>query len=152
VANHLLKTLFPGCQLIMENTAHAIPVSTPTENDWLVASEAVNSNKIRWAIKGFGPFKFVAQDGMFPALLKNGIEILSRPLVKIFAAFFALGYIPDAWQKVRVIFIPKPGCTSYELTKSFRPISLTSFLVKTMERLVDQSIGMGPLKRFPLEH
>jgi hypothetical protein len=30
-------------------------------------------------------------------------------------------------------------------------IFLTSFLLKTMERLVDQSIRMGPLKRFPLE-
>jgi hypothetical protein len=50
---------------------------------------------------------------------------------------------------VKVIFIPKPGRTSYELAKSFRPISLTSFLLKTMERLVDQS--MGPLTKFPLE-
>jgi hypothetical protein len=38
---------------------------------------------------------------------------------------------------VRVIFIPKPGRTSYELANSFRKISLTSFLVV-------QSIGMGP--------
>jgi hypothetical protein len=51
---------------------------------------------------------------------------------------------------VRVIFIPKPGRTLYELAKSFRPISQTSFLLKTMEKLVDQSIRMGPLKRFPL--
>jgi hypothetical protein len=52
---------------------------------------------------------------------------------------------------VRVILIPKPGRTSYELAKSFRPISLTSFLRKKMERLVDQSNRMGPLKRFPLD-
>jgi hypothetical protein len=48
--------------------------------------------------------------------------------------------------------IPKPGRTSYELARSFRPISLTSFVLKTMERLVDQSIRVGLLKRFPLEH
>jgi hypothetical protein len=52
---------------------------------------------------------------------------------------------------VRDIFIPKPERTSYELAKSFRPINLTSFLLKTMERLADQSIRMGPLKKFPLE-
>jgi hypothetical protein len=39
----------------------------------------------------------------------------------------------------------------YELAKSFRPISLTPFLLKTMERLVDQSIRTGPLKRYPLK-
>jgi hypothetical protein len=58
----------------MENAARAIPVRTPTEEDWLVASE---------------------EDGIFPALLKNGIEILSGPLVKIFTACLALGYIPE---------------------------------------------------------
>jgi hypothetical protein len=51
---------------------------------------------------------------------------------------------------VRVIFIPKPERSSYELAKSFRPISLTSFLLKTMERLVDLHIKEGPLKDYPL--
>jgi hypothetical protein len=57
VADHLLETNFPGCQPIMKNTAHAILVMTPTEEDWLVASEAVDSDKIRWALKGSGSFK-----------------------------------------------------------------------------------------------
>jgi hypothetical protein len=72
-------------------------------------------------------------------------------LVKIFTAFLALGYIPEAWQRVSVIFIPKPGRTLYELAKSFRPIKVTSFLLITMERFVDQSTRMGPLIRFPSE-
>jgi hypothetical protein len=42
--------------------------------------------------------------------------------------------------------IDSEGYFSYELAKSFRPINLTSFLLKTMARLVDQSIRMGPLK------
>jgi hypothetical protein len=67
-----------------------------------------------------------------------------------FAACLAYGYIPLAWRAVRVIFIPKPGRDSYELAKSFRPISLTSFFLKTMERLVDSYIRAGPLKSFPL--
>jgi hypothetical protein len=36
------------------------------------------------------------EDGIFPALLKNGIEILSGPLVKIFTGCLALRYIPEA--------------------------------------------------------
>jgi hypothetical protein len=111
-----------------------------------VVSEAVDSDKIRWAIEGFGSFKSAGKDGIFAALLKNGIEILSEPLIEIFTACLPLGYIPEAWQRVRVILIPKPGCTSYELARSLRPISLTS-----KEKLVDQSIREGFLKRFPLE-
>jgi hypothetical protein len=67
-----------------------------TEEDWLVALEVVDSDKLRWAIK---------EDGIFTALLKNRIEILSGQLVEIFKACLALGYIPKAWQKVRAIFI-----------------------------------------------
>jgi hypothetical protein len=85
VADHLHETHFLGCQPIMENTARAVPVP----------SEAVDSNKISWAIEGFGSFKSAGEDGIFPALLKNGIEILSGPLLKIFTACLALGYIPE---------------------------------------------------------
>jgi hypothetical protein len=44
-----------------------------------------------------GSFKSAGEDGIFPALLKNWIEILSGPLVKIFTACLALGYIPEVW-------------------------------------------------------
>jgi hypothetical protein len=33
VVDHLLEIHFPGCQPIMENLAHAIPVRTSTEKD-----------------------------------------------------------------------------------------------------------------------
>jgi hypothetical protein len=51
VAHDLLDTNFPGCQLIMENTARAIPEKTPTEENWLVLSKTVDSDKIIWAIE-----------------------------------------------------------------------------------------------------
>jgi hypothetical protein len=58
---------------------------------------------------------------------------------------------------MRVIFIPKPRRSSYELAKlAFRPISLTSFLLKTMESWpVDLHIKEGPLKDYllnPMQH
>lgn len=36
----------------------------------------------------------------------------------------------------RVVFIPKPGKFSYSTPKDFRPLSLTSFLLKGLEKLV----------------
>jgi hypothetical protein len=42
------------------------------------------------------------------------------------------------WRQVKLVFIPKPGRNSYCRPMDFRPISLTSFLLKTMERLVDR--------------
>jgi len=62
----------------------------------------------------------------------------------------ALGYIPKVWRIARVAFIPKPGKPSYTTAKAFRPISLTSFLLKGMEKLVDCFLRDGPLASIPV--
>lgn len=49
-----------------------------------------------------------------------------------------------------MVFIPKPGRDSYEVAKAYRPISLTSFLLKTMEKLVDRHIKDRTLVSRPL--
>ena len=48
------------------------------------------------------------------------------------------------------MFIPKPGRNSYCGPKDFRPISLTSFLLKTLERLVDRFLRDEILVSKPL--
>jgi hypothetical protein len=86
--------------------------------DWDFALEAVSEDKVRLAIDGFGTFKAVGEDGIFPGLLQHWIEIIIDHITNIFAAYLAYGYIPLAWKAVRVIFIPKPCCDSYELAKT----------------------------------
>nr|XP_012234697.1 PREDICTED: RNA-directed DNA polymerase from mobile element jockey-like [Linepithema humile] len=61
-----------------------------------------------------------------------------------------MGYTPSAWKLARVVFIPKAGRTSYTKAKDFRPISLTSFLLKTLEKLVDAYLRETTLWRHPL--
>ena len=51
---------------------------------------------------------------------------------------------------MKVVFIPKPGRPSYEEAKNHRPISLTSFLLKTLERLLDREIRSNALVFKPL--
>jgi retron-type reverse transcriptase len=47
-----------------------------------------------------------------------------------------MGCIPTSWTRARVVFLPKPAKTSSRDLRSFRPISLTSFVLKTLERIV----------------
>ena len=47
-------------------------------------------------------------------------------------------------------FIPKPGKPNYTTAKAFRPTSLTSFLLKGLEKLVDRSLRDGPLASLPV--
>jgi hypothetical protein len=79
-------------------------------------------------------------DGIFAALLQEGWDVLVPYLVRIFRASLTAGYVPTAWRQVKVVFIPKPGRNTYSGPKDYRPISLTSFLLKTMERLVDRHL------------
>jgi hypothetical protein len=83
----------------------------------------ITEEKIKWAVNGFGSYKIAGRDEIFPGLLQQEIETLVAPPCKILTACLAFGYVPKTWQKLRVIFIPKPGRSSYELTKSFKPIN-----------------------------
>jgi hypothetical protein len=49
-----------------------------------------------------------------------------------------------------VTFIPKPRKPDYTEAKAYCPISLSSFLLKMMEKLVDRHIRDGALKNYPL--
>jgi hypothetical protein len=101
-----------------------------------VAARIVTFRKVQWAIVTFASYKSPGVDGIFPALLQEGREVLIPYLIRIFCACLATGYVPTAWRQVKVVFIHKPGRNSYCGPKDFRPISLTSFLLKTLERLV----------------
>jgi hypothetical protein len=89
-------------------------------------------------------------DGIFPALLQEGRGVLIPYLVKIYRTCLATGYVPAVWHQVKVVFIPKPGRSSYCGPRDFRPISLTSFLLKTMDRLVDRYLRDEILALQPL--
>ncbi len=47
-----------------------------------------------------------------------------------------MGRIPEPWKDVRVVLIPKPG-KEPSLAKSYRPISLLSFVLKTLKGLLE---------------
>ena len=97
-------------------------------------------DKVKWAVSFFKPFKAPGGDGLFPALLQKVIALIMPGIIAISRASYNWGYIPTTWRQVNVIFIPKPGNRPSELSKSYRPISLTSFVLKTMERLIDVDI------------
>jgi len=85
-------------------------------------------SRIQWAVNSFKPFKSPGPDGFFPAL-----DISLPWLTAIFRGCLALNHIPSRWLDVKVIFIPKAGKPSHTNPKDFLPISLSSFLLKTLE-------------------
>jgi len=109
-----------------------------TRVDWHVAARIITYRRVEWAINSFAPNKSPGMDGIFLALLQEGQGLLIPYLVRIFCACLVTGYVPALWRQVKVVFIPKPGRSSYCGPRDFRPISLTLFLLNTMERPVDR--------------
>ena len=151
--NALLETHFPGSRTLSEAESG---ISNNGSNggtsrySWYIASRIVTRESIRFSLSSFENFKSPGPDGIYPAMLKKGGDRLIEALKRIFTACLAFGYIPSQWRRVRVVFIPKPGKDDYSLAKSFRPISLTSFMLKSLERVVEKHIRVGVLPRSPL--
>ena len=141
----LSKVHFPGRSAAKpSNSVTNVNVST-------AESESIFTDEIiKWAMDSFSPFKSAGMDDIFPALLQRVKDIVIPILRNVFIKSHAWGYFPVSWRKVKVIFIPKAGKRpSYE-AKSFRPISLSSFCLKTMERVLDRHIKETVLKDNPL--
>ena len=102
----------------------------------------VDREKAEWALGCFAPRKAPGVDEIFPLLLKEAASVAGRRITRLMQASLAWGYIPKAWRTVKVIFIPKPGRTTCAMAKSFRPICLSSFVLKTLERMVDRHIRL----------
>jgi hypothetical protein len=108
----LLTTHFPG-SVCAEGGVIPIPACYTNCLDWQVAVRIVTYGRVEWAIDSFAPYKSLGMDGIFPALLQEGREVLIPYLIRIFCACLAMGYVPNVWRRDKVVFIPKPGRNSY---------------------------------------
>jgi len=84
------------------------------------------------------PSKACGPDCIPGRLLKEGAPWLSEPLVALFNLSLKTGELPSDWTSANVTPVHKKG--SKHCPKNYRPISLTSIVVKIMERMVHRKI------------
>ena len=101
------------------------------------------------AFDGFKTKKSPGPDQLKPSILKHLPTSFIDQIKTIYKACLALHYTPQEWLGSRVVFIPKPDKDSYTFPQSFRPISLSNYLLKGLERLVgwhmDQKLELLPV-------
>jgi hypothetical protein len=114
-----------------------------------LSRRVVNYEKFKWAVFSFQSYTSTSMDGIMLIMLQQGFEQLAGKLLMLLTASLALGYIPMSWRHTRVIFIPKPVKPTIQ-AKSLRPISLMSFILKLLEKLLDRHIRGGVLVEKPL--
>ena len=138
----LANAHFPG-ELAEKPSNFMYNVNISSEESESIFTDEV----IKWAIDSFSHFKSAGMDDIFPALLQKVKDVVVPILKIVFTKSHAWGYVPVSWRNIKVIFIPKAGKRPSHKAKSFRPISLSSFCLKAMERILDRHIRETVLRQ-----
>ena len=142
----LLEVLFPT-QGAVPNTRED-PITWDTSNA-VDVEKIVNEQSVKEAIMSFQPYKSPGPDGVYPVMLQKAIEELTPALINIFRQSLQECKPAEAWLETKAVFIPKPGKKDYMDPKSYRPISLSSFVLKSLERIVHWHLLDTNLTRTP---
>jgi hypothetical protein len=125
----MVQEHFPG-SVVTDTQASPPPRSTEIKVEpipWITSERTWP-----WAtINSFGPHKACGPDKLMTVVLQHLSWEAVDALSNIFTAVIELGYVPTRWRTSDVIFIDKPGKTDFEKPRSFRPISLMSFVYET---------------------
>ena len=112
----------------------------------------ITERAVYLAFSSFGPKRTGGPDSFQPKVLQLFVEnkVALKRLTELYKAIMTIGYSPKRWCISKVIFLQKPGKSDYSDPKSYRPISLMTFLLKGLERLVFWEINNTALKDKPL--
>ena len=98
------------------------------------AFSETSPQKILNILKGLNPSKAAGIDNVFGKFLKNGADILARPIFPLCNLPIKLNSFPRSWKTVKVKVIFKKG--SKTDPRNYLPISLLPILSKVIERII----------------
>ena len=140
----LFREHFPGSYVRKRRVRKPKAVCTNPNIPWITGI------RVTEAIRTFQPNKAPGPDGLKPLILQQLGRVIANRVARLFTAMITLGYTPEIWRLAKVIFIPKSGKDDYQDARAFRPISLTSFFLKALERIIYWHLEEGLLREFPL--
>lgn len=94
----------------------------------------IHKEEVEKHLKNLLPNKAPGLDGLHPRILKEMAEVISTPITDIFRKSVSSGELPTTWLQAVITPIFKKGDRSD--ASNYRPVSLTSILCKTLERII----------------
>ena len=104
-------------------------------NEFKIENIPLDEIEIRTAIDELSPNAAPGPDGIPAILMKKCKDSISEPLCMIFSMSLETGNIPEIFKTAHITPILKPGQPKAK-PESYRPVSMTSHLIKTFERIV----------------
>ena len=98
--------------------------------------EYISKRLVKLSLLRFKVGKAAGPDGLSPLLFRYFPDTLLERIAFLYECCIHFRYTPRLWQKSRVVFLPKPGKKDYRVGKNHRPIVLSNFLLKGLERLI----------------
>ena len=98
----------------------------------------IEQEEVEKLLKNLIPHKAPGLDGLHPRILKEMAEVISYPITEIFKKSFASGELPSKWLQAVITPIFKKGDRSD--ASNYRPVSLTSIICKTLEKIIVKHI------------
>ena len=106
--------------------------NTSNNNYWITSSQ------VKGFLKQIKPNKAPGPDGISGHILKHCSDSLSFPLSILFNKSYKTSCIPGDWKNANVVPIHKKG--EKNDVKNYRPVSLTSLVMKVFEKCIRDEI------------
>jgi hypothetical protein len=132
---HILNQFFTSVFTKDDNSQPEFPPRAFTSE---ICDIHVTEAKIKRILRELKTNKSPGPDLHHPLFLKEAAEALVSPITLICQKSIDTGQLPQAWKEAHVTPIYKKG--PKEKPENYRPVSLTSIVCKTMEKIVRDSI------------
>ena len=118
-------------QQFSEPSTYEIPIDTSDSNDCPID---FGPGRIMTILQNLKPSKAMGPDKISGKVLKNCSHTLAPALSLLFNLSYSSGSLPSEWKLANVVPVHKKG--SKTDVQNYRPISLTSLVVKVMEKII----------------
>ena len=145
----LLNTHFPESSTTHCNRSYK---RNARPADMELINNMFDETTVKLAIDSFSPYKAPGKDEIYPITLQNLPKNYIKALTFLFKSSLYRAYVPANWREMKVVFIPKAGKNAYDNAKAYRPITLSSVVLKTMEKIILWDIEKSMGTKFVDQH
>ena len=123
----------------------------PTADIHKSLNNLITIDKVKKALQTFDSKKSPGPDNLKPIIFKHFPPNILKHILFIYKASIKLSYTPLLLIETKVTFIQKPGKDKYNIPKNFRPISLSNYLLKGLERIMGWHMKIQ-LQKYPIHN